>query len=435
RERGAAVHELRTLARLAGLAREADRMHGRQREVEAGQRAVGAVVAMRERPAGLGSAVERLVRLVIARGEILGEGKEAESRLEREARPAWRAMDREAARTEELVLGLLGAMANSDGAVVSEGDPLRRPDVVGVIAAHERALADLRGVAGVSVWLASEPEQERRKLAGLRILTIGQALGKPGAKDAQGRDAALVELRRMSEAMAERNARALGMDDAQDAGEAEGAGADGSDVAGSAPISIGKLDEWSRNLRRAIRGTREGHLSACIRGEPTEADFAARLKILRGACEAVEVCESLMRLGGAGSTEALERFNGDPCWELDAETVRAASAEWERLTGELVLAALARDERAVGEATRGLEACAAIRAVALRAEELKSEIGLTHTGLGQVIAHEWLADREGAMRDAALCRYLCEWAHEGSDAAKRRLALEYAREKALGTGR
>jgi|GEM_PF-1171175 len=132
-------------------------------------------------------------------GERAGIGDERS--LVRDARPAWRALEAEARRTEADLWGVLGAIAPEDGA------PLSNPVIVAPLAAHRRSLDDLRAVAAISRHLggtapgpglpgATPPapmDGLRRGSVLARVLRLGQDLSVP-----ERRESGLAAIRRLA---------------------------------------------------------------------------------------------------------------------------------------------------------------------------------------------------------------------------------------------
>ncbi len=248
---------------------------------------------------------------------LLGERAaiEDERSLVRDARPAWRALETEARRTEADLWGVLGAIAPEDAA------PLSNPVIVAPLAAHRRSLDDLRAVAAISRHLggaapapglpgATPPMDGLQRGAVLaRVLRLGQDLSVP-----ERREGALAAIRQLAADLEE--LMAFPGEDELRAG-----GADLDAVTGGRTAAlVGRIDAArSRWLEGLARDGEEAEVAADLRRCRTLAGLArdaATMRALLTASRPPGPGERFMA-GDEGGIRA------HPGWELSD---RAAAA-------------------------------------------------------------------------------------------------------------
>jgi hypothetical protein len=308
---GEAADALTAAAAVARLAHRADALVGgatpsreaqafRLSLAEAAADALGDPGPARERARKALRALERVMDLLEERATI---GADAD--LTRELRVSFRALDAAAKKTEGQLVAQLGAIARAESAT-------SEPAIVAAIAAHRRALDDLKMLRSVDQLLSRHRDDASPtwRLASARLLRLGQEIGRAAAPDSS-----LVALRAFGAAM-----ELLDPLPGEAFVRAGGAEADAL-TGGRAARVVARLDEWRGAYLDAwaregdgAPGTRSpaGAPRAATPG-PSSDEAAARLRALRALLTLVEDARTVRALAAPGAPrEGLRAWPGVP---------------------------------------------------------------------------------------------------------------------------
>lgn len=398
-EHDAALQEMRRLARLARLIRATDAMElAGQGASLLTRRAQGALVAAIGTPAGdLQGAIrtldayERILGLVRARGDLPDD-----LNLVRQVRPAYRTLWNESRQTE---LALAQAMPD----VLRRPEAMTEPGMLAAIAAHQRAIDDLRALAALSAVLAQpdaeagrEPPvaREWERIAS-RVLELGQ--------DVMRRDrraAALPVLRQF----AEQAPRFLAL-----AGEA--------DLGGNDPAWGAVTGGRPADLAQQIAERRRLWLSAWERGHADSMQLEGeRLVMLAALMETLAdaaVVETVTAAGDGAPEPRYAALQAWPGWQLPASTLGTLARGLTARAGTATALAIDGDPAEALKAVQKLRGDYAGALLAGRLTVLCEPIGLAafgaaaavnEVGAGSPIEGEsWLGAHRQALAD--VCRY------------------------------
>ena len=294
-----AAEALAAAAAIARLAHRADALVGGgalSREVQAfrlslsdaAADALGEAGPARDRARKALRALERVMDLLGDRAAI---GSDTD--VTRELRVSFRALDGAARKTEGQLVAQLGAIARAESAT-------SEPAIVAAIAAHRRALDDLKMLRSVDALLARHKDDAAVtwRLASARLLRLGQEIGRAAAPDSS-----LVALRNFASAMELLDP--LPGEAALRAGDALADGLTG----GRGAQVVARLDEWRAAYLDAW--AREGDGAPGTRGPagapratpsgPSSDDLAVRLRVLRTLLALVEDARTVRTLAAPGA--------------------------------------------------------------------------------------------------------------------------------------
>lgn len=229
----------------------------------------------------------------------------ADADVARELRVSFRALDAAAKKTEAQLVGQLGPIARAESAT-------SEPAILAAIAAHRRALDDLKMLRAVDALLSRHKDDKSPtwRLATTRLLRLGQEIGR-----AEAADSSLVALRAF--------AAAIELLDTMPGEESLRAGAaDIAVLAGdkAAPL-VARLDEWRAGFLEAWSREGDGAPGTSSPGSPGRAsprggssdDFAARLRLLRTLLTLIEDARTVRGLAAGGAPrEGLLAWPGLP---------------------------------------------------------------------------------------------------------------------------
>lgn len=213
-------------------------------------------------------ALERTFDLLEDRASI---GVDAD--VARELRVSFRALDAAATRTESQLVAQLPQIARAESAT-------SEPAIIAAIAAHRRALDDLRMLRGVDALLSRHKDDKSPtwRLASARLLRLGQEIGRADAADSS-----LVALRAF--------AGAIELLDAMPGEAAVRAGGDETMalIGEHAGTLANRLDEWRAAYLEAWAREGDGAPGTTTpaapgrgpRAGPGSDELAARLRVLR----------------------------------------------------------------------------------------------------------------------------------------------------------
>lgn len=269
-----------TLAAAAGIARLAHRADAlapagardsltfRLALCDAAAEAMGEPDPSRERGRKALRALDRTFDLLEDRADI---GVDAD--VARELRVSFRALDAAATKTESQLVAQLPQIAMAESAT-------SEPAIIAAIAAHRRALDDLRMLRTVDALLSRHKDDRSPtwRLASARLLRLGQEIGRADAADSS-----LVALRAF--------AGAVELLDAMPAEAAVRAGGDESValIGEHAGVLVNRLDEWRAAYLEAWAREGDGAPGTTTpaapdrgpRAGPGSDELAARLRVLR----------------------------------------------------------------------------------------------------------------------------------------------------------
>lgn len=344
-----AAEALAAAAAIARLAHRADAMAGGgvSREVQAfrlslsdaAADALGEAGPARDRARKALRALERVMDLLGDRAAI---GSDTD--VTRELRVSFRALDGAARKTEGQLVAQLGAIARAESAT-------SEPAIVAAIAAHRRALDDLKMLRSVDALMARHKDDAAPtwRLASARLLRLGQEIGRAAAPDSS-----LVALRNFASAMELLDP--LPGEASLRAGETVAEALTG----GLSAQIVARLDEWRAAYLDAW--AREGDGAPGTRGPagaprttpagPSSDDLAARLRVLRTLLSLVEDARTVRALAMAGAQrEGLLAWPGVPATERGLEVASGG----EELAKQLAdAAATATDPARTDQARRTL---------------------------------------------------------------------------------
>lgn len=295
------------IARLAGRA-DALAVGAPARELEAFRLALSDAAAdalseagpARDRARKSLRALDRTMGLLEERPAI---GSDAD--VMRELRVSFRALDGAARKTEGRLVALLGAIVRAESAT-------SEPAIVAAIAAHRRALDDLKMLRSVDALLMRHKDDAAPtwRLASARLLRLGQEIGRAAAPDSS-----LVALREFGATMELLDPLP---------GEAalrEGDAAADALTGGRGAQIVARLDEWRTAYVEAW--AREGDGAPGTRGPasaprtapagPSSDELAARLRVLRSLLAMLEDARTIQALAAPGAPrEGLLAWPGLP---------------------------------------------------------------------------------------------------------------------------
>jgi hypothetical protein len=357
-----------------------------------------------------------------------------ENGVAREVRPAWRVLDARAKRTQADIveaLSRLGSAPAGPGA-----DPMADPALVGAVAAHRQALADLRALDILSGAIGGKPADgaaEQVAKVKARVLRLGQELSKAGqAPDALGPLRGLAAALEDSAYLAgDAVVRGFASEDWARATRGRGA-----ELGAAAPRAIEDyLALWSVDPPGAGGRSKEGRPVAEAQRELDRA--AERLRLLRRLAERLDEWAALSRMTASGELGPGYVLQSWPGWEMPAPVLATLDAGLnERLASCAGLAIAGKNDelrKSLAEIDKTYSAARLAAALERRFESAglascpaMAELAESPIPSGGAIeAAEVLGIAEGTWMGAArgeiaeVCRYAPEYAEAINADAKR----------------